>query len=101
MSVLHDLLAMFSQPFNSAKTTYDFFQLWREFNDFGFTFPQLNFIVQDRDDLVKPIALSKPATLELAKTLYDGISAIAAEQADLPTTVDTAKPDPTLDSALV
>ncbi len=99
ISILPDLHALFGHSFEFAKQADDFFQLWNDFNNVGFTFSQVNYIVRDKYDIIQPIRLSKLATLKLPKTMYQRITAIASAQADLMD--DPTQSDPSLTSDLV
>jgi hypothetical protein len=77
------IIAVFGDPFTSPQTTTEFLQTWQSAVATGFTYRQLHYIIGNVDDPLRPIAPSPRAILQLAKTLYDGLTAIT-----------TAHPDP-------
>ena len=64
----------------------NFFDRWDRLEDAGFTFAQLNYLVLDKDNSLKPIKPSKKFIISLAKTIYDGLIAIDNAHRDLPVT---------------
>ncbi len=77
------VLALFDDPFASPDATLLFLKQWERIEDAGFDYRQLNYILQGQDDPTKPFALTQKATLELAKTLYDGLNAIEEAHQDV------------------
>jgi hypothetical protein len=51
--------------------------------DAGFTFRQLNYLVQDHDDALHPLAPAKKTVLQISKTIYDGLNGIERDNPDI------------------
>ncbi|MET9088413.1 neuraminidase-like domain-containing protein [Streptomyces sp. NPDC004237] len=77
------LRAVFGDPFVDAGTTWAFLEDWQRAEDAGLSLRQLDFALTGHDDVRRPLAPSKVAVLRLAKTLYDGLTAIDQQHADL------------------
>ncbi len=90
---LKPIVALFGDPFKSPKDAYSFLKAWGQMEDAGFTFAQLNYVIQDGIDPRKPIAPTDRAVLGLAKVLFDGLNAIDQANADVPVK-DPANPTP-------
>jgi hypothetical protein len=80
---LPDVAELFGEPFESAHDTLTLFENWGKMEDAGFSFRQLNYLIRNQDDPLRPLAPSKRAILETTKTLYDGLGAIDQEHRDL------------------
>ena len=80
---LADVVVLFGNPFNSAWDTLALLETWGKMEDAGFTFRQLNYLILDHDDPLRPLAPSKKTVLQLAKTLFDGLNAIDRDHADI------------------
>jgi hypothetical protein len=80
---LPDAIALFGDPFPSAWNTLLLLETWGKMEDAGFTFRQLNYIIQNRDDKLRPIAPSKRTILQVTKTLYDGLNKIDVDHPDV------------------
>jgi len=94
VSSLSEVIGLLGDPFINADKAVSLLHDWGEMEDAGFTFQQLNYVVQDHDDPKRPLA-PKPKTILLtAKTLYDGLNAIDRDNADIP---DKKKDDATDD----
>jgi hypothetical protein len=74
---------LFGNPFASAWDTLKLLETWGKMEDAGFSFRQLDYLVLDRDDPLRPLAPSLKTVLQLAKTLYDGLNAIDLQHPDL------------------
>src|SRR5262249_61163401 len=83
-SALADVIDLFGEPFASPQVTLEILKTWGKMEDAGFTFRQLNYLMQDRDDLRRPLAPSKTSILKAAKTLYDGLNGIDRDHPDIP-----------------
>ena len=51
--------------------------------DAGFTFRQLNYLIRNHDDALRPLAPATKTILLLTKTLYDGLNAIDRDHPDV------------------
>ncbi|MBP5973609.1 hypothetical protein HW132_12890 [Brasilonema sp. CT11] len=80
---LPDAIALFGNPFPSAWNTLSLLETWGKMEDAGFTFRQLNYIIQNHDDKLRPIAPSKRTILQVTKTLYDGLNKIDVDHPDV------------------
>ena len=80
---LPDVITLFGDPFASAHQMLELIENWGRMEDAGFTFAQLNYLLQGHDDALRPLAPSQRTVLQLAKTLYDGLNAIDQEHPDL------------------
>lgn len=56
---LPDAIALFGDPLPSAWDTLSLLETWGKMEDAGFTFRQLNYLIRDRDDILRPIAPTK------------------------------------------
>lgn len=74
---------LFGNPFSDAHTTYHFLDLWGKMEDAGFNYRQLNYIINGTDDASQPLTPKQRSMLLLAKTLYDGLNQIDADNADM------------------
>jgi len=83
------VLAVFGEPFADATTTWQFCRLWGRMTDAGFNYRQLDFVSNSYDDPKQPLGPSFIKTLQLSKTLHDGLRQIDVDQHDL----DPARPD--------
>ncbi|MEG3918511.1 neuraminidase-like domain-containing protein [Microcoleus sp. T3_A4] len=81
---LPDAIALFGDPFPSAWNTLSLLEIWGKMEDAGFTFRQLNYLIRDRDDILRPIAPTKRTILQITKTLYDGLNGIDRAHQDIP-----------------
>ena len=70
-------------PFKSAWNLHFLIETWGKMEDAGFTFRQLNYIISDRDDKLRPIAPPKRTILQITKTLFDGLNKIDQEHQDI------------------
>ena len=77
------ILPLFGDVFHDAHTTLEFMERWAKMEEAGFSYQQLNYIIQNIDDERKPLAPSQKTVLLLAKTLYDGLNAIDEAHKDL------------------
>lgn len=83
VSELPSVIALFGNPFVNAHAAHRLFKIWGKMEDAGFTFPQLNYLIQNHDDVLRPIAPNQKAILQLTKTLYDGLNQIDVDHADV------------------
>ena len=77
------LRAVFGDPFVDAGTTWAFLEDWQRAEDAGLSLRRLDFALTGNDDVRRPLAPAKVAVLRLTKTLYDGLTAIDQQHADL------------------
>ncbi|WP_295672216.1 hypothetical protein, partial [uncultured Mucilaginibacter sp.] len=82
---LQDVKTIFGDPFADAQHTEAFMENWGKMEDYGFTFKQLNYVINNADDPKKPIKPAFISFLKLAKTFYDGLNAIIAANPDVNT----------------
>jgi hypothetical protein len=82
---LQDICTIFGDPFVSAWQTWKFLDEWGKMEDYGFTFPQLDYVINNYDNPSKPLKPSLIGFLKLAKTIYDGLNAINAGNPDVNT----------------
>lgn len=81
---LPEVIALFGNPFKNAYQALTLFETWGKMEDAGFTFRQLDYIIRNHDDALRPIAPTKKTILQIAKMLYDGLNGIASDQPDIP-----------------
>ena len=81
---LADVIDLFGDPFLNPHATLELIKTWGKMEDASFTFRQLNFLIQDRDDPLRPLAPSEKTILTVAKTLYDGLNGIDRDHPDIP-----------------
>ena len=81
---LPDVFALLGDPFNDPQTTREVLKVWQDMQDAGFTYRQLDYITADRDNPIRPAGPSPQKILQISKTLYDGLTAIAHDHPDLP-----------------
>lgn len=84
VSELTEVIALFADPFKSAQDALGLMMDWGRMEDAGFTFRQLNYLIRDHDDPLRPLAPAKRKILQTTKTLYDGLNAIDQDHPDLP-----------------
>lgn len=70
-------------PFKSAWNLHSLIETWGKMEDAGFTFGQLNYIIRNQDDKLRPIAPSKRTILQVTKTLFDGLNKIDQDHLDI------------------
>ncbi len=73
---LFEAIELFGDPFKNAAQTLEMLETWGKMEDAGFSFRQLNYLIQDRDDALRPVAPSQKTILQITKTLYDGLNKI-------------------------
>jgi len=83
VSAVVTCLSVFGDVFKSATATFEFFELWLSIESAGFDYRQVNYIIQNVDDPLKPLAPDQLSVLKLAKTIYDGINTINEVHQDL------------------
>ena len=74
---------LLGNPFKSAWNFLSLIETWGKMEDAGFTFRQLNYIIRDQDDKLRPIAPAKRTILQITKTLYDGLNGIDRDHKDI------------------
>ncbi|CAG9932011.1 neuraminidase-like domain-containing protein [Candidatus Nitrotoga arctica] len=94
---LAEVFNLFVDPFTSAENTLALLRDWGNMEDAGFTFRQLNYLIQDHDDPKRPLAPAKKAILQISKTLYDGLNAIDQEHKDVKDVPPEKKDEATAD----
>ena len=80
---LGEVFALFRDPFQSAQNMLGLLTDWGTMEDAGFTFRQLNYLIRDHDDPLRPLAPSKKTVLQITKALYDGLNAIDRDHPDV------------------
>ncbi len=83
VALLKDVADLFGNPFGNPWSTLGLLRLWQRMQDAGFTFRQVDWVIQNRDDALRPLAPSRRTLLVLAKALYDGLAAIRAAHPNL------------------
>ncbi|MGK7892534.1 MAG: neuraminidase-like domain-containing protein, partial [Xenococcus sp. (in: cyanobacteria)] len=73
---LFEAIELFRDPFEKAYKTLEMLETWGKMEDAGFSFRQLNYIIRDHDDVLRPVAPSQKTILQITKTLYDGLNKI-------------------------
>jgi hypothetical protein len=73
---LSEVFELFGKLFNTPEDTLALLHDWGNMEDAGFTFPQLNYLIQNRDDPKHPLAPAEKTILQISKALYDGLNAI-------------------------
>ncbi len=76
---LFEAIELFDDPFKNAHETLKMLKTWGKMEDAGFTFRQLNYIIRNHDDALRPVAPSQRTILQITKTLYDGLNKIEEE----------------------
>jgi Tc toxin complex TcA C-terminal TcB-binding domain/Neuraminidase-like domain len=91
---LAEIFELFGDPFKSAEDTMSLLRDWGNMEDAGFTFCQLNYLIQGHDEPKRPLAPAKKTILQISKTLYDGLNAIDHDHPNVTTeTKDKATAD--------
>jgi Tc toxin complex TcA C-terminal TcB-binding domain/Neuraminidase-like domain len=80
---LPNVIDLFGKPFLSAWNALDLLETWGKMEDAGFNFRQLNYIIQNRDDKLRPLTPSQRTILQITKTLYDGLNGIDRDHQDV------------------
>jgi Tc toxin complex TcA C-terminal TcB-binding domain/ABC toxin N-terminal region/Neuraminidase-like domain/Putative peptidoglycan binding domain len=82
---LPEIITLFgdSDPFKSPDQALDLLDIWGKMGDAGFAFRQLNYLIRDHDDLLHPLAPPKKKTLQVTRTLYNGLNAIDHDHPDV------------------
>ena len=80
---LSDVSALFGDPFTSAQQTLALLEAWGKMEDAGFTFRQLNYLIRNQDDALRPLAPAQKTILQITKALYDGLNAIDRDHPDV------------------
>lgn len=80
---LAEVVTLFGNPFKSPYQTLNFLTLWGRMEDAGFTFRQLNYLIRNHDDPLRPVAPAKKTILQLSKMLFDGLNAIDRDHPDV------------------
>jgi hypothetical protein len=57
--LLKDVVDLFGDPFQSAQATLALLETWGKMEDAGFSFRQIDYLILDRDDALRPLAPSK------------------------------------------
>ena len=94
---LAEVFNLFVDPFNSAVDTLALLRDWGNMEDAGFTFRQLNYLIQDHDDPKRPLTPAKKTILQISKTLCDGLNAIDQEHKDVKDVPPEKKDEATAD----
>lgn len=74
-TVLLEMINFFGNPFDSPASCLDFVELWKRMGDIGFTFAQLNYVVNGDDNPANPLALSEKKLTEIVESLLNGSAA--------------------------
>lgn len=82
MEVLPDIISRFGDPFKDAETTLAFVKMWTKIQDRGFTFPQMNYLIANKNDPLRPLGPSQATILKTTKTIFDGLHEIDAQNPD-------------------
>lgn len=77
------ILPLYGDIFLDAHASLKFMKQWVKMEDAGFSYQQLNYIIQNIDNEKKPFAPSQKQVLLLSKALYDGLNAIDETHKDL------------------
>ena len=70
-------------PSAIRQQTLALLEAWGKMEDAGFTFRQLNYLIRNQDDALRPLAPAPKTILLLTKTLYDGLNAIDRDHPDV------------------
>lgn len=76
-AVLLVSMEMFGNPFLAPISCLEFVALWNRMQDVGFTFAQLNYVVNGVNDPVNPLGLSQKKIHEVMQSLCNGLAAHA------------------------
>ena len=91
---LAEVFALFGDPFNSAEDALALLRDWGSMEDAGFTFRQLNYLIQSHDDPKRPLAPARKSILQISKALYDGLNTIELDHQNV---TEERKDDATAD----
>jgi hypothetical protein len=80
---LPEVIALFGDPFQNAYQALTLLETWGKMQDAGFTFRQLDYIIRNHDDMLRPLAPTKKTILQITRTLYDGLNGIESDQPDV------------------
>ncbi len=80
---LGEVFELFGDPFQSAQDTLKLLTDWGNMEDAGFNFRQLNYLIRNRDDKLRPLAPAKRTILQITKSLYDTLNAIDRDHPDI------------------
>ncbi len=69
-------IELLGDPFKNADQTLEMLKTWGKMEDAGFSFRQLNYLILNCDDALRPVAPSQKTILQITKTLYDGLNKI-------------------------
>lgn len=94
---LGEIFALFTDPFKSPQDTLALLHDWANMEDAGFTFRQLNYLIQDHDDAKRPLVPADKTILQISKTLYDGLNAIDEEHKNVTDVPPEKKDEATAD----
>jgi hypothetical protein len=81
---LSNVMTLIGNPFQSAWNALSLLETWGKMEDAGFDFRQLNYIIRDKDDVLRPLAPSKLTILQITKTIYDGLNSIDRDHKNIP-----------------
>ncbi|RKK82860.1 hypothetical protein BFJ71_g15130 [Fusarium oxysporum] len=81
--LLPRIISICSSPFVDPKTTLEVTQLWQQIRDKGYTLAQMDYLLNNIKDPLKPLGPTMATVLKATKTLMDGIFQINTEHADV------------------
>ena len=79
---LPGIIALFGPAFTNATTTLAFVNIWNTMQNAGFTFAQLNYLILNVNDPLRPIGPSLTSVLKTTKAIFDGLNSIDTQNAD-------------------
>ncbi|MBF2050571.1 MAG: hypothetical protein IGS54_24945 [Elainella sp. C42_A2020_010] len=77
------LMQKLAQPFGKPTQTLEFYHLFARIEDSGFSPQELNYLIWDQDDALRPIRPSMAAIFQLAIALRDALLQIEIDHADI------------------
>ncbi|KAH6949413.1 hypothetical protein BKA56DRAFT_289382, partial [Ilyonectria sp. MPI-CAGE-AT-0026] len=84
--LLPRIMAICGKPFVAPKTTLAVTQLWQQIRDKGYTLAQMDYLLNNINNPLKPLGPTTATVLKATKTMMDGIFQINTEHADVSAT---------------
>ncbi|KAN0108658.1 hypothetical protein V8E51_008400 [Hyaloscypha variabilis] len=99
ISQLPQIIALFGPAFTNATTTLAFVNMWNKMQNTGFSFAQLNYLILNINNPLRPVGPSLTSVLTTSKSIFDGLNNIdtqnpnytAADESNMTAQVVTAK----------
>ena len=82
-TALQNIVGVFGDPFTTATTALCVLQDWNNMGTAGFSFAQMNYLLKNMDDPLKPVGPSPRTILKISKTICDGLNSIVTANPDV------------------